>query len=145
MVPSLSKRGLGWQGRPSRGTPTPPGYGYLTRHLPHEATQTRLSGLASRQTSLVLERRKKHGITPKIPRCSGLDSRNEQTPTLKVPLQTELWFHSRRYEQPPTLEGLRDGKILGGSSPPTPAAATTTSALGGQTAAAMTLGQTLLR
>jgi hypothetical protein len=45
--------------------------------------------------------RKKHGITPKIPRCSGPDSRNEQTPTLKMPLQTELRFHSRGYEQPP--------------------------------------------
>jgi hypothetical protein len=49
----------------------------------------------------VPEIRKKHGITPKIPRCSGLDSHNEQTPALKVPLQTELWFHPRRYEQPP--------------------------------------------
>jgi hypothetical protein len=56
----------------------------------------------------VLEMRKKHGITPKIPRCSGLDSHNELTPALKVPLQTELRFHSRRYEQPPTSEGLRD-------------------------------------
>jgi hypothetical protein len=43
----------------------------------------------------------KHGIAPKIPRCSGPDSHNEQTPALKMPLQTELWFHSRRYEQPP--------------------------------------------
>jgi hypothetical protein len=69
-----------------------------------------------------------------------------KTPALKVPLQTELQFHSRRYEQPPTLEGLRDNKTsTGGSPPPTPAAATTTSALGSQTAAAMTSGQTLLR
>jgi hypothetical protein len=45
--------------------------------------------------------RKKHGISPKIPRCSGPDSHNEQTPALKVPLQTELRFHSRGYEQPP--------------------------------------------
>jgi hypothetical protein len=45
--------------------------------------------------------RKKHGIAPKIPRCSGPDSHNEQTPTLKVPLQSELRFHSRGYEQPP--------------------------------------------
>jgi hypothetical protein len=45
--------------------------------------------------------RKKHGIAPKIPRCSGPDSHNEQTPALKVPLQTELRFHSRGYEQPP--------------------------------------------
>jgi hypothetical protein len=58
----------------------------------------------------VLEIRKKHGITPKIPTCSGPDSHNEQTPALKVPLQTELRFHPRRYEQPPTLEGLRDDK-----------------------------------
>jgi hypothetical protein len=59
----------------------------------------------------VLEYRKKHGITPKIPRCSGPDSHNEQTPALKVPLQTELRFHSRRYEQPPTSEGLRDDNL----------------------------------
>jgi hypothetical protein len=45
--------------------------------------------------------RKKHGIAPKIPRCSGPDIHNEQTPALKVPLQTELRFHSRGYEQPP--------------------------------------------
>jgi hypothetical protein len=93
----------------------------------------------------VLETRKKHSITPKIPRCSGPDIHNEQTPVLKVPLQTKLQFHSRRYEQPPTLEGLRDDKIPGGSPPPTPAAATTTSAPGGQTVAVMTSGQTLLR
>jgi hypothetical protein len=43
----------------------------------------------------------KHGMTLKIPRCSGLDSHNEHTPALKVPLQTELRFHSRGYEQPP--------------------------------------------
>jgi hypothetical protein len=56
--------------------------------------------LADRRV-LVLEMRKKHGIAPKIPRCLGLDSHNEQTPALKVPLQMELWFHSRGYEQPP--------------------------------------------
>jgi hypothetical protein len=41
-----------------------------------------------------------------------------KTPTLKVPLQTELRFHPRRYEQPPTPEGLRGDETLGGS--PTP-------------------------
>jgi hypothetical protein len=45
--------------------------------------------------------RKKHGIALKIPRCSDPDSHNEQTPALKMPLQMELWFHSRGYEQPP--------------------------------------------
>jgi hypothetical protein len=82
---------------------------------------------------------------PKIHTCSGPDSHNEQTPALKVPLQAELRFHPRRYEQPPTLEGLRGDETPGGSPPPTPAAATTTSAPGGQTAAAMASGRTLLQ
>jgi hypothetical protein len=84
-------------------------------------------------------------LHPKIPTCSGPDNHNEQTPTLKVPLQTELRFHSRRYEQPPTLEGLRGDKTPGVSPTPAPTAATTTSAPSGQTAAAMTSGRTLLR
>jgi hypothetical protein len=40
-VLKLSKRSLEWQGRPSRGTPTPSGYGYLTHHVPHKATHAR--------------------------------------------------------------------------------------------------------
>jgi hypothetical protein len=62
--------------------------------------------------------RKKHGFTPKIHTCSGPDSHNEQTPALKVPLQTELRFHLRRYEQPPTLEGLRSNRTPTDGSPP---------------------------
>jgi hypothetical protein len=42
---------------------------------------------------------------PKIHTCSGPDSHNEQTPALKVPLQTELRFRLRRYEQPPMIGG----------------------------------------
>jgi hypothetical protein len=80
---------------------------------------------------------------PKIHTCSGPDSHNEQTPALKVPLQTELWFRPRRYEQPPTLEGPRGDETPGGSQTPAPTAATTTSALGGQIAAAMASGRTL--
>jgi hypothetical protein len=68
-----------------------------------------------------------------------------KTPALKVPLQTELWFHPRKYEQPPTLEGLRGDETPGGSPTPAPAAATTTSAPGGQTAAAMASRRTLLQ
>jgi hypothetical protein len=82
---------------------------------------------------------------PKIHTCSGPDSHNEQTPALKVPLQTKLRFHLHRYEQPPTLEGLRGDETPGGSPSPAPAAATTTSTLGGQTAAAMASGRTLLQ
>jgi hypothetical protein len=62
-----------------------------------------------------------------------------------VPLQTELRFHPHRYEQPPTLEGLRGDETPGGSPPPAPAAATTTSAPGGRTVAAMASGRTLLQ
>jgi hypothetical protein len=37
------------QGRPSRGTPTPPGYGYLTHHLPRKVTRARISDSATEQ------------------------------------------------------------------------------------------------
>jgi hypothetical protein len=67
----------------------------------HEATHTWLSGSVSRQASPSARNEEKYGITPKIPTCSGPNSHNEQTPALKVPLQTELRFHSHRYEQPP--------------------------------------------
>jgi hypothetical protein len=96
-----SKGSLERQGRPSQGTPTPSGYGYLTRHLPRRATHTRLSGSASRQASPSARNEEETQYYTQIPRCSGLDSHNEQTPVLKVPLQTELRFHSRGYEQPP--------------------------------------------
>jgi hypothetical protein len=89
--------------------------------------------------------RKKHGFTPKILTCSGPDSHNEQTSALKVPLQTELRFRPRRYEQPPTLEDLRGDETPGGSPTPAPAAAATTSAPSGRTAVEMTSGQTLLQ
>jgi hypothetical protein len=39
------------------------------------------------------------------------------TPALKVPLQTELRFHLRGYEQPPTLEGPRGDNDLRSGSP----------------------------
>jgi hypothetical protein len=79
----------------------PPGYGYLTRHLPHRATHTWLSGSASRQASPGARNEEEARYCTQIPRCSGPDSHNEQTPALKMPLQTELRFHSRGYEQPP--------------------------------------------
>jgi hypothetical protein len=79
----------------------PPGYGYLTRHLPREATHARLSGSASRQASPSARNEGETWYYTQIPRCSGLDSHNEQTPILRVPLQTELRFHSCGYEQPP--------------------------------------------
>jgi hypothetical protein len=79
----------------------PPGYGYLTRHLPRKATHTRLSGSASRQASPNARNEGKTWLHAQIHRCSGPDSHNEHTPALKVPLQTELRFHVRGFEQPP--------------------------------------------
>jgi hypothetical protein len=68
-----------------------------------------------------------------------------KTPALKVPLQMELRFHLRGYEQPPILEGPRGDKTPCRPPPPAPAAATTTSAPIGQTAAAMASGRTPLQ
>jgi hypothetical protein len=68
-----------------------------------------------------------------------------KTPTFKVPLQTELQFLLRGYEQPSTLEGPRGDKAPGRPPPHAPAAATTTSAPGGRTAAAMASGLTPLQ
>jgi hypothetical protein len=67
-----------------------------------------------------------------------------KTPAFKVPLQTELRFRLRGYEQPPTLEGPWGDKAPGRPPPHAPAAATTTSAPGGRTAAAMASGRTPL-
>jgi hypothetical protein len=100
-VLKLSKRSLEWQGLPSRGTPTPPGYGYLTRHLAHKATHARLSGSASRQASPSARNKEETRHYAKMSKCSGLSGHNEQIPILRVPLQTGLRFHSRGYEQPP--------------------------------------------
>jgi hypothetical protein len=47
------------QGRPSRGTPTPPGYRYLTHHLPRKVTLARISDSATDEQVLILETRGK--------------------------------------------------------------------------------------
>jgi hypothetical protein len=43
------------QGRLSRGTPTPPGYGYLTRRLPRKITLTRISDSSTDEQVRILE------------------------------------------------------------------------------------------
>jgi hypothetical protein len=69
-----------------------------------------------------------------------------KTPAFKVPLQTELRFHLRRYEQPHSMGGLRSNRRpTDGSPSPAPAAATTTPSTGGRTAAAMASGRTPLQ
>jgi hypothetical protein len=47
------------QGRPSRGTPTPPGYGYLTHHLLQKVTHARISDSAVEQVLMLETRGKK--------------------------------------------------------------------------------------
>jgi hypothetical protein len=120
-----------WQGRPSRGTPTPLGYGYLTRHLPRKATHARLIGSASRQASPSARNEGETRHYTQTPRCSGLDSHNEQTPILRVPLQTGLRFHSRGYEQPQHQRacGTTNSRWLAGER--CTSSATTTSVSGG--------------
>jgi hypothetical protein len=54
IILKTSKRDLERQGRPSRGTPTPPGYGYLTYHLPRKVAHARISDSATEQV-LTLE------------------------------------------------------------------------------------------
>jgi hypothetical protein len=64
----MSERDLERQGRPSRGTPTPPGYGYLTHHLPRKVAHARISDSATDEQVLMLEiRGKKHDFILKYP------------------------------------------------------------------------------
>jgi hypothetical protein len=79
-----------------------------------------------------------------MPKCSGLNGHNEQTPILRVPLQTGLRFHSRGYEQPPHQRayGITNSRWLAGDRCTNSVA--TASVSGGKTAAAMASGQTLL-
>jgi hypothetical protein len=92
--------------------------------------------------------RKKHGSVPKIHTCSGPDSHNEQ----------KHWHSRCHYKRNSgsasagTKNPTRRGRALrsnrrptDGSPSPAPAAATTTPSTGGQTAAAMALGRTLLQ
>jgi hypothetical protein len=65
-----------WQGRPSQGTPTPLGYGYLTRHLPRKMTLTWASYPATDERVRIRKTEGKEAqpyIT--IIKCSGLSGR----------------------------------------------------------------------
>jgi hypothetical protein len=64
------------QGRPSRGTPTPSGYGYLTRHLPRKVTLTRISDSATDEQVRILETRgKETQLYNTTTKCLGLGGR----------------------------------------------------------------------
>jgi hypothetical protein len=90
----MSERDLERQGRPSRGTPTPPGYRYLTHHLPRKVAHARISDSATDEQVLMLEiRGNKHGF---IPKCSGLSSHRKQTHILRITMLHRL----RRRQHP---------------------------------------------
>jgi hypothetical protein len=68
------------QGRLSRGTPTPPGYGYLTHHLPREATLARTNIPVTDKKVQILETRGKETHLYNTARvCSGLGGRRRHT------------------------------------------------------------------
>jgi hypothetical protein len=78
--------------------------------------------------------RKKHGSVPKLHTCSGPESHNERkTLAFELPLQTELRFPLRRYEQPhSTGVGLWSNRRPTNDAPsPAPAATTTTTSAPG--------------
>jgi hypothetical protein len=65
------------QGRPSRGTPTPPGYEYLTRHLPRKVTLTRISDSATDEQVRILKTRgKETQLYNTTTKCLGLGGRD---------------------------------------------------------------------
>jgi hypothetical protein len=64
------------RGRPSRGTPTPPGYGYLTHHLSQKITLTRISDSATDEQVWILETGgKETQLCNTTTKCSGLGGR----------------------------------------------------------------------
>jgi hypothetical protein len=68
------------QGRPSRGTPTPPRYGYLTHHLPREATLARTNIPVTNKKVQILETRGKETQLYNTARvCLGLGGRRKHT------------------------------------------------------------------
>jgi hypothetical protein len=105
----------------------PPGYGYLTRHLPRKVTRAQLSGSATDEQVLMLETRKKHGF---IPRCSGLSSHKGQTHMLGVTMvpRPKRRQRPRRLSQPTAdvlvLKSItsrsQEGTITNGTPAPFP-------------------------
>jgi hypothetical protein len=66
------------QGRPSRGTPTPPGYGYLTRHLPRKVTLTRIIDSATDEQVWILKTRgKETQLYNTTTKCLSLSGREK--------------------------------------------------------------------
>jgi hypothetical protein len=88
----MNKSACKRQGRPSRGTPTPPGYGYLTRRLPRKITLTRISDSATNEQVRILETGGKETQLYNMTMiCLGLGGRTKHTHTTdKLFLQVQI-------------------------------------------------------
>jgi hypothetical protein len=79
------------QGRPSRGTPTPPGYGYLTRHLPQKITLTWVSDPATDEQIRIRETGgKETQLYITTTKCSGLGGRK-----IHIHIQNKLLWQNQ--------------------------------------------------
>jgi hypothetical protein len=79
------------QGRPSRGIPTPPGYGYLTHHLPREATLAHTDNSVTDEEVQILETRGKETQLYNTARvCLGLSGRRKHTLQDNLILQARI-------------------------------------------------------
>jgi hypothetical protein len=86
-IPRTSKSTRKRQGRPSRGIPTPPGYGYITHHLPREVTLTRINDSATDEQALILEiRGKETQLYNAMIVCLGLGDRKKHMHTTCEPI-----------------------------------------------------------
>jgi hypothetical protein len=124
-----NKSGCKWQGRPSRGTPMPPGYGYLTRHLPQKITLTWVSNPATDERVRI---RKTGGKETQLyitmTKCSGLGGL-KYTYAFKIncsgrirrrpekELCPRLHFHPRRDPPRPRTTAQAEGYLLQRWSP----------------------------
>jgi hypothetical protein len=109
-IPRTSKSTRKRRGRPSRGTPTPPGYGYLTRHLPRKITLTRISDSATDEQVRILETRGKETQLYNTTMISlGLGGRKKHThTTYKLFLQVQTSIEGAAA---PSASSLSFGRI----------------------------------
>jgi hypothetical protein len=112
------------RGRPSRGTPTPPGYGYLTHHLPRLVTLAQISNSATDDQVLILETRgKETQLYNTTMICLGLDGHKKHTHTtdkLFLQVQTSIGGAAApSVSTPPSAESdpTSESDTVGGSPP----------------------------
>jgi hypothetical protein len=121
-IPRTSKSTRKRQGRPSRGIPTPPGYGYLTHHLPSEVTLARINDSATDEQVLILETRgRETQLYNTTTVCLGLGGRKKHIRTTDKadPAGSDIkeGAAAPSASTPPSTKSDRasDGNTVGGS------------------------------